>query len=335
MHLKGIIKSRNILIFTAVLIISLSASYSVVYNAIQSFSNLEPGGNSDSLLYLSMYNSKTVQGHWRYRVVTPFLAKALPDMPSSLFNQKRIITDFWIAKVKFGIVNFFFLSLTGILFFYFLLSFGFSLTESLLGILLFYTARPVIQNSGAPMVEASAYFFLILCLYATRLGNLPLLAIGFSIGVFAKETIFLIFPAILLSQLKNKTKAIIYLLPATAAYLLSRFHIYPGAQETHLNLKYLLFPAGYQLNSLFRFNKLADLISSFGLLWLPALYALGERKIDLQIRKWSYLIIFVLVIILLLNVDGNFGRLLFMSFPIVIPLALYGIRSMVGKTAES
>ena len=332
MHLKNIIESRHSLIFRIVLIISLTTSYAISYTGIQFFVESEPGGNYDAITYLSMYNSKIVHGHWRYRLLTPSLARVLPDLPSSLFNDSRVITDFWIAKVKFDIINFLFLSTTGILLFYFLLSLDLSFYESLIGILLFYTARPVIQSAGAPMVEASAYFFLILCLYAIRLKNLLLLTLGFSIGLFAKETTFLILPVVFFSELKNRIKAIFLLFPGIAIYLIFRFYIHPDSQENYFHLKYIL-SAGPRLCSLIRFNKAVDLFSSFGLLWIPVIYALINRKGPTQILRWSYLFLFLLGMIFLLGF--NLGRILFYAFPVVIPLALYGMRSMLGKTAKN
>jgi len=330
--LKNITESHYLIKFTVVLIISLTASYAIVYTGIQSFSESEPGGNSDALIYLSMYNLKTVYGHWRYRVLTPFLARALPDLPNSLFNNGRAITDFWIAKAKIGIINFLFLSATGILLFYFLLSFDFSFFESLIGILLFYTARPVVQSAGAPMVEASTYFFLILCFYAIRLNNLPLLTLCSSIGIFAKEATFIIIlSAVLFSELKNKIKAIFLLFPGIAIYLIFRFYIYPDPQETYFNINILI--AWSRLYSLIRFNKVMDLFSSFGLLWIPAIYALINRKGSTQILRWSYLILILLGVIFLLG--PNLGYSLFYVFPVIIPLALYGIRYMLSRTAKN
>ena len=91
-----------------------------------------------------------------------------------------------------------FLILTAIALWYFLRTFGFSTLESILGTLLFLDCTPVVQQSGFPMIDPSAYFFMILGFLAIRL-DLPLLLMSAAaIGVFAKETTFaLIFAALL------------------------------------------------------------------------------------------------------------------------------------------
>ncbi len=78
---------------------------------------------------------------------------------------------------------------------------------------------------------------------------------------------------------------------------------------------------------LFTFSKLADLFSSFNLLWFPALYALIRCNPPTLLYRWSYLAIVMLIMILLFGL--SLGRILFYAFPVVIPLALYGIRGML------
>ena len=131
------------------------------------------GGTFDAQYYVSMYKGEKVDNiYWPSRLVTVALARAIPDLPLCLFNPVRQGNDLWQVTVKFGIVNFILLVATGILFFYFLSFLGYSFLESIIGILFFYTARPVVQYSAVPMVEAAGYFFLLLCLYAILKENL-------------------------------------------------------------------------------------------------------------------------------------------------------------------
>lgn len=329
MFLKNKIKSADLFRFLVVLIISLTASYTIIYTSIQFFSDSNPVGNYDALYYLSMYRGERVDDiYWPSRVLTPFLARCLPNPPEWLFQINRNISDSWLATVKFGIVNFFFLLATGIIFFYFLISLDFSVTESLIGILLFYVSTPVVHSAGTPMVEAAGYFFLLLCWYAIQCQNLIMLAIGFLIGMFAKETVFLVFPIILLSHLKYKIRAISLLILGTIIYYILRFAIYNiNAIELYLNMGLLVSNVKYGLLSMTRFNKIIDLFSSFGILWIPALYALMRPDTPLLLHRWSYSIVIMLVVIFLGGL--NLGRMLFYVFPVVIPLALYGMRYML------
>ncbi len=316
-------------LFLVVLIVCVTASYAIVYTGIQSFTEAESfGGSSDTLDYLAMYRGERISHVYRApRVMIPLLARFLPDPPGWIFDSTRRITDTWIATVKFGIVNFVFLAMTGILFFYFLLQLDFSTWESLLGMLLFYTARPVVQHSGIPMLEAAGYFFLLLCVYAILREYYIMFAVAFLIGVFAKETVFLALPAVLLSEQKHKARLIFLLLPGFIAYYTFRFHLYHiDARELYFDMR-LISQARENLLFAAHFNKLLDLFSSFGMLWIPALYALMYGKLPALLRRWSYLVVIVVVAIFLFSF--GLGRILFNTFPVVIPLALYGIRGML------
>jgi len=226
-------------LFLVVLILCVTASYTIVYTGIHSFFEAEPGGNSDTLDYLAMYRGEKVSYVYRAsRVAIPLLARILPEPPGWIFDSTRRITDTWIATVKFGIVNFVFLALTGILFFYFLLQLDFSTWESLLGVLLFYTARPVVQNAGVPMLEAAGYFFLLLCVYAILREYYVMLAVAFLVGVFVKETVFLAFPAVLLSEQKHKVRLIFLLLLGFIVYYSFRLYLYHiDARKLYFNMK--------------------------------------------------------------------------------------------------
>ncbi|MDP3731965.1 MAG: hypothetical protein Q8R31_02895 [Candidatus Omnitrophota bacterium] len=330
MFLKNKIKSADFLRFLVVLIISLTASYTIIYTSIHFFSDSNPGGNDDALSYLSMYRGEQVDDiHWPSRVLIPFLARCLPNPPEWLFQINRNLSDSWLATVKFGIVNFFFLVATGIIFFYFLISLDLSISESLIGILLFYVSRPVVHSAGMPMAEAAGYFFLLLCWYAIQRQNLIMLAIGFLIGMFAKETIFLVFPIILVSPFKYKIRVISLLILGTIIYYILRcFGIYNiNDIKLYLNMRLLADNFKYVLLSMTRFNKIIDLFSSFGILWIPALYALMRPDTPLLLHLWSYSIVIMLMVIFLGALD--LGRILFCVFPVVIPLALYGMRYML------
>lgn len=315
-----------------ILIICITSSYSITYTAIQSFSKQYTEGYSDTLGYLAIYRGQLVNGNLRFRILVPYLAKILPEPPHWLFSSNRIISDFWLAKVKFGFVNFVFLCATGVLFFYYLMAFGFSDLSSLLGVLFLYTARPAMQFTGIPLTDASAYFFMLLCLYALLRQKFFLLFLGFSIGIFAKETLFFIIPAILLSTFdyKTKAKALFLLVPSTITYLAFRFYIAPDPQEAKFILPFFLIANNllFFLTHINRINHLLDLFSAYGFLWIPALYTLFFLKPYLLLRRWSWLILIILM------VGGDGGRILFLSFPILIPLGIHWISHILSLSIK-
>lgn len=318
--------------FIIILIICLTSSYAITYTAIHSFSEQYTEGYSDAFKYLAIYRGQLVSGNLRFRILVPYLAKTLPEPPCWLFSLNRSISDFWLAKVKFGFVNFIFLCATGVLFFYYLMALGFSGLNSLLGVLFFYTARPVMQYTGIPLAEASAYFFMLLCLYALLRQKFLLLLLGFSVGIFAKETLFFIIPVILLSifDYKTKAKALFLLAPATIVYLALRSYISPDQQEAKFILPFFIIVENhlYFLTHINRINYLLDLFSTYGFLWVPALYTLFFLKPYPLLRRWSWLIFIILMM------GGENSRILFLSFPIVIPLGIHWISHILSLSIK-
>ena len=316
--------------FAAILIVCITASYSIVYSNLENFPGVLPSNNGDIQLYLYMYEGRTVERYECCRVLTPFLAKLLPDFPGSFFSESRkVFGKYWMARIKFGVINFCFLVGSGFLLFCFLKNYGFNEWESIMGCLLFYTARPVVQNAGAPLVDASAYFFLILCLYAIQREHVLMFLIGFFFGLLSKESIFLALFALVFSNKKSKLKIVFLTLPLIIAYLFIRHTLVK--YEFFLEMNYIL-AAKKKLYDLAHLNSALDLFSSFGLLWIPAISALKYQKLPRELYQWSLFIPFLLLIILFFSL--NLGRALFMAFPVVIPLALFGLRYFWGDNKK-
>jgi len=338
MKITGINK-KKILIFLAVALICLSISYSIVYTAVQTFSKDELGGNTDAVHYMEIYRGEGGAEYWRFRILVPFLAGILPDPPAWIFSSQRELSDFWVAKIKFGIINLGFLFFTGILFFYYLQKLGLSKSYALLGLLFFYTSRPVLQGAGISTVEASAYFFLLLGFYAILARNMFLLFLAFLLGVLSKETsTFILFFAALFAPGKNKMRMVFLLGGLFIVYSLLRMYL--TSQANIFNIYTFNPPAlpflvtlGYQLSNLFSFNKAMDLFSSFSLIWILAIVGFINLKTPLIIRSLSWIILIILGKIFLLG--GNFGRILFFAFPVVIPAALFGLKLFLGTADKA
>lgn len=275
---------------------------------------------SDVSKYLALYDGKDVSGHWRWRILVPFLARIIPDFSPKFFSPERIFSNFWVAKFKFGIVNLFFLSGVGIVLFYYLVGFGFSMWGSLVGVFLFYTARPVIQYCGLPMADSAAYFFTLLCFLALQRKSVFFLFVSFILGTLVKEAVFLSFPALLALEgdKRFKLKSALLMVAVFMAYFLVRFYIWPDYEENKFNLP-LILSFKYHIQSLSRFNYLMDLISSFSGVWILAGIGFFLSSTPKLLKRWSWLILLMLVI------AGSVGRIIFLAFPVVIPLAVGGL----------
>ncbi len=309
--------------FAFALCISVTASYAIVYTTLQHFSAGSVSGDRDVYHYLAQYRGEPDTGHWRYRVLVPWLARNVPALPEWAFDEGRQVTDIWTAKVRFAAVNAFFLCASGVLLFFFLSRLGFSHREAAGGVFLFFTSRPLIQCGGLPGVEAASYFFLLLCVYALLAQRIGLLAVSFLLGLAAKETTLLAVPAVLLYARRGRLRACLVMLPVVAAYLLIRYSWFPVPDETYFNV--LLWPSvAGRIPRLFSVAKALDVLSAFGLWWVPAGYAFFHPRTPVSLKRGAYAVVLLGLLVVLLMLD--LGRILFLAFPAVIPLALWGVR---------
>ena len=80
-------------------------------------------------------------------------------------------------------------------------------------------------------------------------------------------------------------------------------------------------------------NGLISLFLAFGLAWIPAAYALAACRVPLLLKRWSWLI--VIVIIGALLGAGNFGWTTFNAFPVAMPLTSLGLSGWLAQACAS
>ncbi|MHB8624647.1 MAG: hypothetical protein ACYDEO_00435 [Aggregatilineales bacterium] len=307
-----------------IFIVTFSISLSIVHTSINTVDETHLGGLTDSLAYVNSYYGKEVMGHWRYRVLTIGLARLVPNQLELLLQRDP--TPYRRAHIHFAVVNLCFLTATAMLLYAYLMTFFAEKQLALLGAVIFLTSRVNVQSGGAPMVDPSSFFFLLLGMYAIIRRNTWMLFISCTLGVFAKETTLLLWPMLWLADLQWRRKGLysLVLLPGTAAYMVFRYIIYPDPSGASFFSLELMGGIAGQLHSFLTPNGLVDWISSFNLFWIPAIYALIRLPKPVLIRRWLWMIPIVLAMIILL--EGDLGRILFLTFPVVIPLALIGIQ---------
>jgi hypothetical protein len=319
------------------LVLIVGLSFSIVYTDVRTY-NVEsaPGsGYNDSLSYLDMYFGKPGKDVGAYRPFIPWLARLIPDPPKWFFSPDQTVDRFTIAAMKFGIINFFFL-IGACLALYFLqcrLKMGYF--EALLGVILFLSSSTVVRSAGLPLTDTAFFFFFTLCTIAIQGNNLWLLLFAGTVGALAKElVVILTIPLILLSlySWKHKLRMLLMIFPGIALYLLVRFTFASAFPDKVVSGQSLaLF--GEQLVALIKPRGLIQLFFSFGLVWIPAIYALASGKVPLLLKRWSWLILIVFLGVLLL--EGNFDRTTFSAFVVIIPLASLGLSSWLDSASVS
>lgn len=319
------------------LVVVVSLSFSIVYSNVQTYDykQAEVTGYSDSVEYIKMYLGEPEMDIGSYRPLVPFLARLVPDLPRWLFAPTRYVDYFFNVAIKFGILNFFFLICACLALYILQQGFGLNYLEAFLGVVLFLSSQTVVRSAGLPMVDAAFYFFFLLSAIAIQRNNLWLLFFAFTLGVLAKELVVILsIPLILLSFFSCQRKCLMFLtsIPAVLLHIWVRFTIAPSPLLDKVLTGWTLKYIKYQLLLLITPNKLINLFLSFGLGWIPAIYALTACKVNSLLRRWSWLILVVFIGVLLEG--SNFARNTFSAFVVVIPLASLGLSKYLADVTK-
>jgi hypothetical protein len=324
---------------TAVIaLLCLAAAASLVYFPITKYDVEDPatgGKTADVAQYIRMFQGAAlteIPTPYRYRVLTPWLARQVPWLPDSV-SQHYDISPVKIVKFKFGMVNMAGLAAAG--FFLYLLGRALRLTssESLLGSYLFFTAFFVVNYGGVPLVDSLSWAFLTLGIYAAVTDRYLLLFLAFTIGMFAKETNILIPVAVLLLSDSRRVKLAkaLLCLPGIAGYGIFRLCILPTDAWVNYGLASALQKVLQAvIPSKIWIYWIIDGGLTFGVLWGLALHGfllIRQRRSD-PLYRLSFLVPLVMVIPFLIG--SNVGRIWFLSFPIMIPLSLVSLRRVLG-----
>lgn len=319
---------ETVKLWLAVFTIVCSISIAIVHTSINTLSESSVGGLTDSYFYVDEFYGKQTEGHWQYRIVTIELVRLVPNQVERLL--KRDVTPYRRAHIHFAIVNVLFLILGGCLFFTYSRDLLKSVWLAILGSVIFLTSRTNLLEGGAPMVDAGAFFFLLLGAWAILRVSPVWLFIAMLVGVFTKETTLLLWPLLWLTDhLSTRQKMLfsILLVPGTVAFLIFRFVLYPDPAGSDFFSIEKVPDFVDQVRGILTPNGLIDLVSSFSLFWIPAAFAMFRLSYPSILRRWLWLIPLLMVMVLFLG--GNFGRILFLAFPVVIPLALIGLRHWI------
>lgn len=256
------------------------------------------------------------------------LALYFKDLTEREVCSARILTPFLTSILPFDIIkNFYiicFLSiyLITILFFYFLKELGFDRKLSFIGGIFYIFSFGVKVSFTNPLyIDALSHFFIMAGIYFLKKKNNILYSLCLILGLLNKEVTLFLLPSYYFVNRRNSFDLKIFAkFIGLSIFLFGIFFslnvIYRGSLSgylfSYLNIEHL---RDVWLHHLY-IGALIDIYSSFGLLWLLAIFSI--KKIDFIRKNFVYgiLVIFQLIF------AHDEGRLLSYLFPLVIPLSL-------------
>jgi len=260
----------------------------------------------DSFIYYQMSLSpfKSTLAPYTYRILTPLIVFLLP--------LKKL--------AGFFLINTSSLFLAAIVFYYYLKRLKFNSLISFLGVLIFLSAPTVIYSLyDIALVDNLSFLFIALAFYFILSERDGLFFIVMLIGILNKETILFTIPLFFLYKLEQANlkialkKTFLILIPILIVFFVIRFH-YGFTDYFSLNTINNILIYHLTANNMFKNPYLA-----FGTLWIMFFY--GIKYIDNRFLKKSLYILPLIFLQILISTD--IYRVLFIGFPIIIPVGLY------------
>lgn len=291
--------------------------FSVIYIGF----NLIPGFSKvliyDSFIYYQMSLNPfiAVAAPYTYRILTPLIVYFLPL--ENIFG--------------FFIINISSLLFSGVIFYYYLKKLNFNSCHSFLGVLFFLAAPTVIYSLyDIALVDNLSFLFIALGFYFIVTEKDFLYLIILLIGILNKETILYTIPFFFIYKLEYQNlkiaakKTMMISIPVLVVFLIIRYQIGLTDYFSIETIKKVLWDHAYQFN-LFQklpylsFHTFKNPFLAFGTLWF--IFAYGLKNIENKFLKKSLYILPLIFLQILISTD--IYRVLFIGYPIIIPISLY------------
>ncbi len=308
-------------------------------NSFQTFKYFDIKDSTDPKIYIKMSKGDyNVSPTHKYRWVVPKTVEIIRPIVSK-FNlpiyydekQDEISIKNKNDKFLFFLVNLSIISLTAYFTYIFILNLGLGHLNGLIGGVLFLLNRYINLSAAIPMVDSLQYFCIIL--YSIFLLNNQTIktSLLMPLMVISKETLI---PLIFIPLINNKLKRnFIFLSILLSIFILIfvRQQIYNLNDDVSINLfENLISHFGLSLKRLLKFftiNGFLRFFSGYGIILLFALlgYLENFKRCDFFIPlKINLLVPYSLFLCLFSN---DSGRMLTISFPVVISYSLYFINT--------
>lgn len=250
---------------------------------------------------MSEGNYSGVGALYNQRILTPFLAGLLP----------------FDTKTNFFLFNYAALTVAAFIFYIFLKKLGYSEILSILGSAIFLFNPTIIRVAGHS-VDALFFLFFIAGFYAILVKNDLLYFLTLLIGIFNKELILLLVPLYFIINtniLKTIYLSIIPVIIGVIMFLLRFAELTKVSGTEHL------------LSFIHKFgHKVLSVFSTFTFAWFLAIF--GFKKAPVFVKRSCFLLLFIFA---LAPFSDTPDRVVFMAFPIIIPLILQFLRDIGVK----
>ncbi|WP_116452341.1 hypothetical protein [Blastococcus litoris] len=308
----------------------LLAAAPIVYVGFREFDIDDPatgGDDGDSAAYARMALTGDLDGiekPFRYRVVVPFLAHVWLHL-----GERPEAGD---VQATFAVLNMIGLALAAWAMCNFLRRFGFSAQEGFTGALLFLATWPVLRFGGVVLTDAWSHAVLAGAAYAIVARKHRLLLVVATVGMFVRETtvIAVLLVLVVAAPRATRLRQLACFVPGVLGYLLFRFVLAPTTDGYAYNLDRMerqLVDVSSASGLPSTLRELALTFGATGLLLVVGL--VRNRRLGALPRNLYWLIPVAFVIPFL--IASNLARVWFLAFPAAIPLALLGLRAVLGE----
>jgi hypothetical protein len=313
---------RRFFLWSVVVLLLCSVLYGVTYQQFRHFDTSDPRGLNDSASYLRMsHGDYDVWEVHRYRFVVPLLARGVRAPLAQLVRDHDEL-----ERLSFYIVNFAFTLGTSLLLLGLLQHLGFEMWLAILGAVMFMTSRVTVALTGAPLVDSFFFCSMLGILLLTLTKKSILLALLMPLFALSKEAIlpFLLIP--LLTRMRT-SKCYWVSLPVSLGAVYCVRHVLGGGAAASGGgfdsvVRLLMERIWGNTAGLFTIRGLHDFQNGFSFFLVLALLGFVINR-----RQKLYNIPILLQLLIPLSLcyaclSGNYGRMFFVSFPVVIPYAL-------------
>lgn len=269
-----------------------------------------------------------IERPFRWRVLTPWAASLLPDLPDAFFRYYQNDPSKSL-RFKFMVVNGAGTVATACLLLALLGAWGFSLRESALGALLYLFSFQSLANGYTVFVDGWTHAAIVACLLAARRRRHWVLGLIFAVGLFNKESVVFALPWVWLAEKKDaRLGLVLAMLPGALAYAAFRFSHGGGPGPVLDRATYAAELAQFMQPAYLAYVAMEFALNFYLLGPLAVLGWETVRREQPHLARMAWIL--PLLFVLPWAVYSEFARVWFLSFPILIPAAVLGLRRVFG-----